>query len=151
MNEVNTILWPTDLSDASLKAAPQVQGLSQKYGARVIVMYVGTDLCSFFPAYGNYPSSHVIKDFQDFEMKEARKKLEEVCDKHLQACPNFEISLVAGHPAEKILDQIKECGVDLVVMGTRGDGLNRAESSALGPITQEVLAKSPVPVMTVNP
>jgi hypothetical protein len=53
--EVQTILWPTDLSKNSLKAAAQVVSLAQKYQAKVVLMYVGTDLTSMDKSYG-YPS-----------------------------------------------------------------------------------------------
>jgi nucleotide-binding universal stress UspA family protein len=54
--KVNTILWPTDLSENSLKAGKHVISLADKYQADVILLYVAVDLCAFFPAFGNYPS-----------------------------------------------------------------------------------------------
>ena len=51
--EVRTILWPTDLSKNSIKAAKHVSSLALKYQAKVIVLYVGVDLLSYFRAYGD--------------------------------------------------------------------------------------------------
>ena len=44
--EVRTILWPTDLSKNSIKAAKHVSSLANKYQAKVILLYVGVDLLS---------------------------------------------------------------------------------------------------------
>ncbi|MFP5238816.1 MAG: universal stress protein, partial [Acidobacteriota bacterium] len=70
--EVRTILWPTDLSPGSLKASGHVLSLVEKYGALVVVMYVSVDLCSYFPAYGNYPSPDLIQEFQGWEVEQAK-------------------------------------------------------------------------------
>ena len=51
--EVRTILWPTDLSKNSIKAAKHVSSLALKYQAKVILLYVGVDLMSYFRAYGD--------------------------------------------------------------------------------------------------
>jgi len=53
---IKTILWPTDLSRYSREAIDDVVSLSNKYDAKVVVLYSTVDLCSYFPAYGNYPN-----------------------------------------------------------------------------------------------
>ncbi|MBI1744205.1 universal stress protein [Candidatus Acetothermia bacterium] len=53
-----------------------------------------------------------------------------------------------GHPAETILRYAKENKIDLIVMGTHGRrGLNRI---LLGSVAEEVVRRSPVPVITVR-
>jgi len=53
-----------------------------------------------------------------------------------------------GLPAEEILESVKEHGVDIVVMGSRGlTGVRRA---MMGSTTEEVLRLSPVPVLVVR-
>lgn len=44
---IRTILWPTDLSKNSLKAARHEVSLAEKYQAKIIMLYVGTDLTAF--------------------------------------------------------------------------------------------------------
>ncbi len=51
--EVETILWPTDLSKNSLRAARHVESLAEKYQAKVVLLYVGVDLMTYFTAYGS--------------------------------------------------------------------------------------------------
>ena len=75
--EIKTILWPTDLSENSLKAGNHVISLSEKYQAEVVLLYVSVDLCSFFPAYGNYPSVEHLNNFRDWELEKPEKDWKE--------------------------------------------------------------------------
>lgn len=58
--------------------------------------------------------------------------------------------LVEGHgdPAEVIVDQAKESGCDLIVIGTRG--LNIAERLLLGSVSTKVLHDAPCDVLVVR-
>lgn len=82
---ISTILWPTDLSSHSKQAIKQVVSLSGKYDAKVVVLYASVDLCSYFPAYGNYPSAEVLDQFRDWEIKHAKEALNKLCDIELKA------------------------------------------------------------------
>jgi nucleotide-binding universal stress UspA family protein len=151
---VRTILWPTDLSKNSIKAARHVNSLAEKYQAKVIVLYVGVDLMSYFPAYGSYPSVEQLHHFQNWELQQAKKKLESVCEKELKACPKLEIRLVQGDAATEILKAIKKENVDLVALTIHGRGAEEEVdkvSAEFGSVARKVIASSPVPVHLVNP
>ena len=149
--EVRTILWPTDLSKNSVKAAKHVQSLAEKYQAKVILLYVGTDLMSHFGAYGE-PNKEHVEQFQKWEMDHARKKLEGVCDQELKACPALDVRLVQGDPATEILKIVKQEKADMVVLTTHGRGAEEVDraSAEFGSVAKKVLAKSPVPVHLVT-
>jgi nucleotide-binding universal stress UspA family protein len=151
--EVRTILWPTDLSKNSIKAAKHVSSLAEKYQAKVILLYVGVDLMSYFPAYGNYPSEDQLEHFQSWELKQAKKHLETVCAKELKACPNIEIKLVQGDAATEILKMVKSVKADMVVLTSHGRGHEDLDqkSADFGSVAKKVMANSPVPVHLVNP
>jgi nucleotide-binding universal stress UspA family protein len=151
--EVRTILWPTDLSKNSIKAAKQVSSLAEKYQAKVILLYVGVDLLSMFPAYGSYPSGDQLEHFQNWELKQAKKHLEAVCAKELKACPNIDVRLVQGDAATEILKTITDAQADLVVLTTHGRGHDELDqkSADFGSVAKKVMANSPVPVHLVNP
>jgi nucleotide-binding universal stress UspA family protein len=151
--EVQTILWPTDLSKNSIRAAKHVESLAEKYQATVILLYVGVDLMSHFPAYGSYPSPQHLKHFQDWELKHARKQLEAVCAQELKACPNIQLRLVQGEAAGEILKAAKKEKADLVVLTSHGRGHEDLDqkSADFGSVAKKVLANSPVPVHLVNP
>jgi nucleotide-binding universal stress UspA family protein len=150
--KVRTILWPTDLSKLSLKAAPHVNSLAEKYQAKVIVFYVGVDLMNLLPYGGKYPSEEHLTHFQSWEMDQAKKKLETMCQAEFKACPMFEVKLVQGDPAIEILKAIKKLKVDMVVLSSHGrsaDDLDAA-SPEFGSVALRVLKSSPVPVHLVN-
>lgn len=151
--EVRTILWPTDLSRNSLKAAKQVNSLAEKYNAKVVVLYVGVDLTTMLPYAGKYPSEEHLRHFQDWELEQAKKKLETVCDEDLKSCPLFTVRLVQGDPATEILKAIQDEKADMVVLSTHGRGTEElsAASPEFGSVARKVLAQSPVPVTLVNP
>ena len=150
--EVRTILWPTDLSKNSIKAAKNVESLAEKYKAKVILLYVGVDLMSHFGAYGE-PSAEHLSHFQKFEMEHAKKKLEGVCQKELKACPALEVRLVQGDAATEIMKAIKQEKADMVVITTHGRGAEEVDrvSAEFGSVAKKVIANSPVPVHLVNP
>ena len=150
--EVQTILWPTDLSKNSLKAAKHVVSLADKYQARVVMLYVGTDLTSMDKAYG-YPSAQQLRHFQDWELEQAKKQMEGVCEKDLKACPLLQIKLVQGNPADEILKAIQAEKVDMVVLTSHGRGQDDLDkkSADFGSVARKILALSPVPVHLVNP
>ncbi len=149
--EIKTILWPTDLSEVSLSAGPQVVSLALKFNAEVMLMYVAVDLCTLYPAYGSYPSTEHLNKFRDWEIEKARKRLEELCEKELKACPFLKLRLVTGEPAEQFLKAIEEIPADLVVLSRRGYGATAGDPSDLGRIAEKVARCSPVPVHLVVP
>jgi nucleotide-binding universal stress UspA family protein len=150
--EVQTILWPTDLSKNSVKAAKNVESLAEKYKAKVILLYVGVDLMSHFGAYGEPTEGH-LQHFQKWEMDHAKKKLESVCQKELKACPALEVRLVQGDPATEIIKAIKKEKADMVVITTHGRGAEDVDrvSAEFGSVAKKVIANSPVPIHLVNP
>lgn len=150
---VRTILWPTDLSPGSLKAAGDVVSLVQQLQAKVVVLYVAVDLCSYFPAYGNYPSQDLLREFQGWEMETAKKRLEGLCGNELKACPNLSIRLVQGDAVEEILKTAESEKADLVVMTSRGHGHGRAVAlpAGLGTVARAVLERSKIPVQIIYP
>lgn len=150
--EVKTILWPTDLSKNSLKAAAQVVSLADKYQARVILLYVGTDLTALYEGYG-HPSSEHLQHFQEWELKKAKEKMEGICAKDLKACPLLNIKLVQGDPAAEILKAIDAEQADLVVLTSHGKGQEALDQKTpeFGSVARKVLALSPKPVVLVNP
>jgi nucleotide-binding universal stress UspA family protein len=150
--EVHTILWPTDLSKNSIKAAKHVESLAEKYQAKVVLLYVAVDLMSHFGAY-SYPTPEHVKHFQDWEMQHAKKQLETVCAKELKACPKIEMRLVQGDAAAEILKAVKKEKANLVVLTSHGRGTEELDqkSADFGSVAKKVMANSPVPVHLVNP
>jgi nucleotide-binding universal stress UspA family protein len=82
-------------------------------------------------------------------LADAEKAVDLFCKDNLQDCPNFHKLIVSGDPAPAILKTIESEDIDLVVMGSHGrKGL---EETIFGSVAENVIKKSPVPVLTVNP
>jgi nucleotide-binding universal stress UspA family protein len=146
---IQTILWPTDLSKNSLKAGKHVLSLAQKYNAQIILMYVAVDLCSYFPAYGNYPNIDHLNNFRDWELEKARKRLEEICDTELKGCPYLRLRLVQGDPTEQILELAHKEKADLIVLTNRGQGKGAPITDEMGNVASKVIKKSSIPVYVI--
>jgi nucleotide-binding universal stress UspA family protein len=132
---------------------PHIVSLAEKFGSKVIALYVAPDLCALFPAYGNYPSGEFIEKFQDWELEKAKKDLQSICSEELQGCPMVDMRLVRGEPAREILKAAQEEKADLIVMSSRGQTYDTVGKvgSGFGSVAKKVAEDSPVPVQLINP
>ena len=146
--EVNKVLWPTDFSKSAEKALPYVTDLTQKYQAEIHVLYVIEDIAHHESWYGDFDKTHVDK-LMEWANKSAKKRLNQICEKYLEGCPLYIKHIAIGDPVQEILKTIESEGIDLVIMGTHGrKGL---EHVFFGSVAENVVKKSPVPVLTINP
>ena len=146
MAEIKKILFPCDLTENSSKILPYVLSVSEKYNSMIYLLHVVQDLHKWGKVYIPHPS---MDTFQKEALDGAEKALDRVCDQQLESCPNFQRRIVSGDPAMEILKTIETEDIDLVVMGTHGrKGL---EHTIFGSVAGNVVKKSPVPVMTINP
>ncbi len=149
MIEIKKILFPIDLTLNSSKVLPYVLSASEKYNCMIYLLHVVEDLRSFGSQYiDDVPHEHLDR-FQQETAEAAKKAMDRVCDEQLQSCPNFQRKMVSGDPATEILKLIDSEGIDLVIMGTHGrKGL---EHVIFGSVAENVVKKSPAPVLTINP
>ncbi len=143
--EIKKILYSTDFSKNAEHALPYVRSLSEKYNAEVHIVYVGEDLSHHEAWYGEFEGTHIPK-IREWEEKNANKRLNDICEKHLEGCPLFIKHIVVGDPAREILKLIDQEKVDLVVMATHG----MRGHFPFGSVTEKVVKNSPIPVLTVS-
>ena len=147
MLEIKKILFPIDLSDNSKKVFPYVLSLSEKYGGDICLLHVVEDFAKW--GGGIYIPHIPLEQYRDDALKGAAKALDNVCEKQLKDYRKFQKKIVYGDPAQEILKAIESEGIDLVVMGTHGrKGL---ENVIFGSVARNVVRRSPVPVLTINP
>ena len=122
-----TILAPLDGSEASRRSLPLALELAGILDARVILI-------------------RVIE--RDDEEIEALQDLHDVARRLADQGLDAEIWIERGSAAEKILEVSREEQADLLVLTTKGrsDG----PEDRLGPVTAEVMNRSPVPVLAVH-
>ena len=143
MLEIKKILFPCDLTKNSLKIVPYVLSLADKFDSLIYLLHVIHD----FSKWGLPYIPFAIEQNELFQ--EAEKALDKVCEKHFQDCSDFQRRTVSGDPATEILKTIESEGIDLVIMGTHGrKGL---EHTIFGSVAENIVKRSPVPVLVINP
>lgn len=117
--EIKKILWPTDFSENAAKALPVVTSLSQKYEAEIHILYVLKDYPAVGASYGHNDPDDVEK-MKQWEKQTAEGRLDEICEKFLNACPLYFRHISVGDPAKEILKLIETEAIDMVVLASRG-------------------------------
>jgi nucleotide-binding universal stress UspA family protein len=146
MVEIKKILFPIDFTENSAQILPYVLSVSEKYDSTIYLIHVMQDLLKWA---GFYVPHLSMEKSQKEALKSAEKFMNKVCEDQLQSCPMFQRKIVSGDPAVEILKTIESENIDLVIMGTHGrKGL---EHSIFGSVAENVVKKSPVPVLTINP
>ena len=145
MVEIKRILFPYDLTQNASKILPYVLSMSEKYNSMVYLLHVVQDLNKWGKVYIPHAS---MDTFQKEAVEGAEKALDRFCEEQLGSS-DFQRRTVSGDAAMEILKAIETEDIDLVVMGTHGrKGL---EHIIMGSVARNVVKKSPVPVMTINP
>lgn len=130
------ILVPTDGSDAAAAAADYAADLATHYDATVHVLSV--------------IDSRRTENAPQLERRQAaaEERIDGICAGFDTSVRSVERAVRTGVPYRTILDYADEAGVDLLAMGTHGR--TGVERYLLGSVTEKVLRRSDVPVLTVR-
>jgi nucleotide-binding universal stress UspA family protein len=145
----DTILMPTDGSEAAENAIAHALELADRYDAAVHALYVvDTDAVNY--GLGTEQLDRIRQGNFD-EMDELRDRAETAlavvtdaaADRGIEATDDVGV----GRPHTVVADHAAD-GVDLIVMGSHGrSGVRRA---LLGSVTERVLRSTDVPVLVVD-
>jgi nucleotide-binding universal stress UspA family protein len=137
------ILLPTDGSEGTRAAVAHANELATTYGATVHVLSV-VDTRNRFES----PSSGLAPEaWTERERERANEAIDEAVA-GLDDDLDIDRVVQEGTPTSGILDYVDEHAVDVVVIATHGrTGLDHY---LIGSVTEEVVRKSPVPVLTVK-
>lgn len=134
-----TILFATDFSPASNVAFGVASALARDYRARMIVLHVIEPVRMGFAEFNTYVGPDEDKGVAMENLRAIKAPAPTVTIEH---------RLLEGEPATVIVETAAETGADLIVMGTMGrSGLTRL---VMGSVAEEVLRRSPCPVLTVR-
>ena len=140
---LKNILFATDFSAASEAALPYALDLAQKYGSKVFVTHVIEPIANIGIPLDPLPA-------EEIEVRaEAGEKMRRFTQNvSFGGVPHEEL-LRRGYIWDVLKGVIAERKIDLLVVGTHGrPGL---AVLILGSIAEEILRKSPIPVMTIGP
>jgi len=128
MIRIKNIMVPVDFSNASKKAVNYGLSFALESEARLILAHIGpSDAVSY---------DRTKKDLLELIPPDCRERL------------TFEIIVKGGNVQSELLGIVEDREVDLVVMGTHGRGY--VERMLLGSVTERMLRKLHVPILTVS-
>ena len=140
---LKNILFATDFSAASEAALPYALDLAQKYGSKIFVTHVIEPI----PNIG-IPLDPVPAEEAEIRAEAGERMRRFIEDVSFGGVPR-EMLLRRGYIWDVLKGVIAERKIDLLVVGTHGrPGL---AVLILGSIAEEILRKSPIPVMTIGP
>src|SRR5262245_36501796 len=131
---ISTILYATDLSEASRPACAQAVELARQCGATLTILHAFAEPTTVAEAWGVIdPRSDI-----DTALKYVASDVHDVEIHRL---------LYVGSPAETIVEYAREHGFDVIVMGTHGrSGVSHL---LMGSVAEQVIRQAPCPVMVV--
>jgi nucleotide-binding universal stress UspA family protein len=137
--KINTILFPTDVSEASEAALGVAFSLARDYHARLIVLHVA--------AIGP-PTPYSAFERMLAESAAYRSEVEDKLRHCQKPDCNADFRVEQGDAAEQIIRVAQEARCDLLVMGSHGrTGLSRL---VMGSVAEKVLRNASCPVLLVK-
>ena len=128
MIHIQKILVPVDFSEASKKAVNYGISLAMEFKSRLVLAH--------------------IAPFDKEKYEQAKLHLLDLIPTELYQRHDFEIIVKAGDVREEILGIVRDKEIDLVIMGSHGRSY--FERMLLGSVTERMLRKLSVPILTVS-
>ncbi len=145
MNAFRTLLVTTDFSATSRSAIPLAHALAEKFGAKIVVVYVQEDVMP--PFVGEYAQTS-IQTILDDQREQLRQELEKFAATEFGSGLQVESVVTTGIPHAEIVRLATERSADLIIMATHGRGF--IGHALFGSTTERVLRRAPCPVLTVR-
>ena len=151
MQEIKTIVTPVDFSDNAEKIARSAAYIAGKFGAQLHLVFVVQnfeDYSGFFVPPVNLPN--LEKEL----LESAQQRMEEFIGANREAIAAAGVSdlkskVLTGDVTDEILQYVRNCGCNLIVMGTHGyKGLERV---MFGSVADKIVKTACCPVLTINP
>jgi nucleotide-binding universal stress UspA family protein len=135
-----TILVPLDFEEASIDALTQARELAETLGFEVVLLHVYAVPATFYSGIAPLVGAGLSE--------EIRVAAAETLARFAKEHGELRSVLRCGDPTTETLAVIEEMQPEMVVMGTHGrTGLSHL---LLGSVAENVVRKSPVPVLTLR-
>lgn len=140
---ISNVLLATDFSQESAQAVECAQKLAENYNARIHVVHV-MDLFPFSLRDDDEAAARIAQ----IKMT-AEERMQEFVHSHRAQGKKFDSALLSGEPFAAIEKFTVEHGIDLIVLGSRGDaGLRRVFE---GSMAEEIFRTALCPVLVIGP
>src|SRR5437867_2001329 len=128
MIHIKKILFPVDFSEASKKAFNYGLSLALEFEARLVLAHIAA--------------------YDTVAYEAAKERLLQLIPAEYRDRCDFEIIVKSGEVRQELLGIVEDKEIDLVVMGSRGRSY--FERMLLGSVTERMLRKLHVPILTVS-
>lgn len=164
--QIKKILYATDLSENAVHAFAYAASQANAYGASLTTLHVMTEF-SGEEFITNMISSDTLQEIKARRYSDAQTQLigkkrdkkaireiirafydEAIADDKLPNEVTDEVLIKSGAPAEVIVETAQELNCDLIVMGTRGQGV--IADILIGSTAKWVLRHSAIPVLVIR-
>jgi len=142
------ILIATDGSESSIITSRHGVKLAKSLGSDVLVLYVINEMAISRVIATLVRQGLPVEDLRRALKVSAEKIVSEVAKMGEASGVRVEPLIQEGDPASRILDVARIEGVNLILMGSHGEG--RITSKLIGSVAQKVLNWSDTPVMIVR-
>lgn len=146
MVAIRRILVPTDFSEPAEAALRYGRALAEEFGSTLHLMHVVPE--PYIYPWGTEISTMPLVDLLTSSETQAAERLKTLVDDTGALTGRVRTSTAIGTPVDKILQQVADDGIDLIVMGTHGRGA--VGHLLLGSVAERIVRRSPVPVLTVK-
>jgi nucleotide-binding universal stress UspA family protein len=139
------ILLATDFSECSGEAAAVARSLAERFGSRVVMLYVLDEPATLDPMFrGDIPLEMLRSRMEEF----AQENMDAFLGRHFSGFENFDTMISTGIPYREIIGKAREVAADLIVIGTHGR--TGVEHVIFGSTAEKVVRMAPCPVLTVR-
>src|SRR5215472_10030040 len=143
MLDIKKILVPVDFSDPSKTAVSYGLSLALQFNANLVLTHI---VPSSTALVYTFPTESLA--FEREQVKHARSTLPSLIPGEYRDRVNLRTIVKVGEVRSELLGVLHDEKIDLLVMGTHGR--NVFERFFLGSLTERMLRKVPVPILTVS-
>jgi nucleotide-binding universal stress UspA family protein len=144
MKTVQTVLHPTDFSDASQPAFEEALEMAKTQKAKLVLVHVREPVTQL----SAYLTPATYEQVEQAAETAARKQFDGLLARAKKAGVTAADLSTDGIPSEQIIAEAKRQKADIIVMGTHGrTGMQKL---LLGSVAERVVAGAPCPVLTVR-
>jgi nucleotide-binding universal stress UspA family protein len=155
--KISKIIYATGLGPGAPHVFRYALTLARQHGATIVAVYGVEPLSSFGQSlveqYISHERSEQLHNEARLSVKaRLRERIERLCAKECSdgECQNLvsEIKVIEGQPAQIVVDAAKDCGADLIIMGSHRHTV--IGDAVLGSTTHKVLHSADLPVLVVR-
>lgn len=143
MTTYKKILFPIDLSPRSAKIFPHVKAMAEQFGAEIHVVHVAK-ISEYYREDECEPNLKICEPGQTIN-----QAVNDFVKEHLSILPDPKIVVLSGETIEQLLDYIKESGIDMIIMATRGR--SPLGKMVFGSVAGGIVREINIPVLFVRP